>query len=100
MRAFLTACAAALVFAAIGVLGLNMLQRSAGSAFATDGARIEPRWSFRQMTSKPRVPGASGSMSMPVAQADLPEQCDVPSALHWLMVDFGEQTTNEAPDCK
>ena len=40
MKAFLLACAAAVVIAALSVVALNMVQRPAQEAFATSGVRL------------------------------------------------------------
>jgi hypothetical protein len=92
MRAFLAACAAVIVLAAGGVLALGAMQRPLGIAFSTDGARINPAWSWRQVfrhTRKP-PPGAeamSEEEMMSARHALGPEECDEPSA--YLSVDFG-----------
>jgi hypothetical protein len=40
MKAFLLACAAAVVIAALSVVALNMVQRPVQEAFATSGVRL------------------------------------------------------------
>jgi hypothetical protein len=40
MRSFLAACIAAIVLAAIGAIGLNMMQEPAAVAFATQAVRL------------------------------------------------------------
>jgi hypothetical protein len=40
MRAFLLACAAAIVIAALGMVALNKVQQPVEEAFATSGVRL------------------------------------------------------------
>ena len=48
MRAFLLGCFAILVVGAAGYFVLDALQQPSGAAYTTDGARIDPSWSWRQ----------------------------------------------------
>ncbi len=47
MRAFLVACLAVVVIGAGGYFSLNAVQKSTGAAYSTDGASIDPSWSWR-----------------------------------------------------
>ena len=40
MRSFIVACIAAVVIAAIGAVGLNLIQKPVDVAFATQGVRL------------------------------------------------------------
>ena len=40
MRAFIAACVAAIVIAAVGAVALNQVQESAAVAFTTQGAKL------------------------------------------------------------
>ncbi len=101
MRAFLAACVAAIILAACGVLALGAIQKPAGVAFSTDGARIDPGWSWRQMFRRSaRNPAAAQPQSgqdMSAAMAHLgPQGCEETSAYRWIFVDFGEAGENDA----
>jgi hypothetical protein len=77
VRAFLAACLAIIVLGAGAYYGLNTLQEPSGIAYATDGARIDPQWSWRSAASGAATPGAPG------------EGCGVRTAGQWFFVDFG-----------
>ena len=103
MRAFLAAFAAAIILAACGVLALGAIQKPAGVAFSTDGARIDPHWSWRQhfRRSWRNPPPATVIPQSPeeraAARARLgPEGCEEPNAYRWIFVDFGEANENDA----
>lgn len=99
MRAFLAACTAAVILAACGVLALGAIQKPAGVAFSTDGVRIDPGWSWRQMFRRSaRNPAAAQPQSGQdgAAMAHLgPEGCEETSAYRWILVDFGEASEND-----
>ncbi len=100
MRAFLAACVAAIILAACGVLALGAIQKPAGVAFSTDGARIDPGWSWRQMFrrsagNQPAPRAQSGPDSAAVAHLG-PQGCEQTSAYRWIFVDFGEANENDA----
>jgi hypothetical protein len=99
MRAFLAACAAAIILAIVGVFLLGAVQRPAGTAFSTEGARINPSWSWRQMfrstSSAPGSRAPSGQTEGAMAHVG-PESCEETNAYHWIFVDFGE---NESEAC-
>ena len=100
MRAFLAACAAAVVLAICGVLALGALQKPSGTAFATDGVRIDPSWSWRQMFGRPAAsqPGARAQSAPDSAALThvVPEGCEETNAYRWVFVDFGESRDNDA----
>jgi hypothetical protein len=103
MRAFLAACTAAIILAACGVLALGAIQKPAGVAFSTDGARINPHWAWRQVFRRawrnpPQATGRPQSAEeLSAARAQLgPEGCEVADASRWLFVDFG---TDESDAC-
>ena len=101
MRAFVAACAAAILIAACGVLALGAFQKSTGAAFSTDGARINPSWSWREVfrTSELGQTGTQGvsGKDMSGAAAHLgPQACAETSGYEWIFVDFGEAHENAA----
>jgi hypothetical protein len=103
MRAFLAACAVVIVLAACGMLALSAAQKPSGVAFATDGARINPHWAWRQVFRRAwRNPpqgtvGPQSTEELNAARAQLgPEGCEVADASRWLFVDFG---TDESDPC-
>ena len=101
MRAFLAACAAAIILAIGGVFLLGALQKPSGAAFATEGVRIDPSWSWRQMFRRPAdnqpAPRAHPAAAESGAAAHLaPESCEQTNAYRWLSVDFGETKDNDA----
>ncbi len=53
MRAFLVACLAFVAIGAGGYFTLNAVQKSTGSAYTTEGARIDPSWSWRVASTTP-----------------------------------------------
>jgi hypothetical protein len=73
---------------------LGTAQRSAGTAFSTEGVRIDPTWSWRQMFRK-TVSSPSGGQA-PSGQTEAamahvgPESCEETNAYRWIFVDFGE----------
>jgi hypothetical protein len=100
MRAFLASCAVAIVLAIAGVFLLGTAQRSAGTAFSTEGVRIDPTWSWRQMfrptaSSAPGSRAPSGQTEGAMAHVG-PESCEETNAYWWIFVDFGE---NESDAC-
>jgi hypothetical protein len=71
MRAFIAACLALIVIGAGGYFGVNAMQQPSGSAYTTDGARIDPKWTSR---------------------AD----CGTRTAWEWFFVDFGKPSGESA----
>jgi hypothetical protein len=101
MRAFVAACVAAILIAACGVLALGAFQKSTGAAFSTNGARINPSWSWREVfrTSELGQTGTQGASGkdMSGAAAHLgPQACTETSGYEWIFVDFGEAHENAA----
>src|ERR1700674_2329670 len=101
MRAFLVACAATIILAACGVLALGAIQKPAGVAFSTEGVRIDPSWSWRQMFPRsahhPPVPPTPSGQNRSAATTHLgPQGCEETSAYRWIFVDFGEASENDA----
>jgi hypothetical protein len=88
MRAFLLACLVTVVIGAGGYFTLASMQKSTGVAFATDGARINPQWTWRSMFRKTKTP-AAGGMTVPGAPSELVDECDTRTASQWIFVDFG-----------
>src|ERR1700686_4973337 len=99
MRAFLIACLAVIFLGMGGLITLNSFQRSAASAYSTDGARINQKWSWRNLIRR-SVPSVCRSRKMPSLQGTMAEQdeCAQATALAWLFVDFSN-SPNEAPGC-
>jgi len=71
MRPFLAACVATVVVGAVGYFILNSIQEPAGLAFATDGARTNPSWSWRTAGTRPGAP-----------------QCEPRRVWQWFFVDL------------
>jgi len=82
MRAFSLACLAIVVVGAGGYFLLNAVQQSSGMAFATDGARINPTWAWRE-PSTATAPTVS---------------CDPRKSWQWFFVDLGSPN-GEAATC-
>ncbi|HXN43517.1 MAG TPA: hypothetical protein VN917_04660 [Xanthobacteraceae bacterium] len=100
MRAFLAACIAAIILAACGVFALGAVQKASGAAFSTEGVRIDPSWSWRQMfrrsASNPTAPRAqSGQDGAAMTQVGA-QGCEETSAYRWIFVDFGESSESDA----
>jgi hypothetical protein len=95
MRVFLISCLSAIVIAVGALLVLSMVQKPAGTAFVGDGARVSPRWSFREVISKTKPAPQNVSMVVPESGA-LAEDCDVSSAWAWIMADFKPSPTGDA----
>jgi hypothetical protein len=79
VRAFLTACLVIIVLGTGAYFGLNTIQKPSGIAYATDGARIDPQWSWRSVAPET---GAT-------TQHTRNEGCDVRTAGQWIFTDFG-----------
>lgn len=100
MRAFLTACLAIIIIVVGSAFVLNFAQRTAAAAYSTDGARINPRWTLRRiMTHQTPIAGQTVTIAQHVGQGVESGECEVASALAWLMVDFGN-TGDDNPGCK
>ena len=104
MRVFLAAVLSAVVLAFIALLALNTTQRSAAAAYTTEGARINPTWSWRRVMRRTvdqaaigqrMAPGARISPSGMQVEESAEDVCEQASALSWLFVDFGESSTGD-----
>lgn len=98
MRAFLVACLAIVILGTGAFYALAAVQRTSGAAYTTDGARISPKWSWRQMVLRPQGAPKTASMVMPIAEADLAEDCEVSSAWNMILADFVSTPTAD-PAC-
>jgi hypothetical protein len=98
MRVFLISCLSALVLAIGGLMLLSSLQKPAGVAYATDGARISPGWSWRQVVSRLKGSPTNKSMSLPGGDEAMAEGCDVSSTWSYILVDFRDSATAD-PTC-
>jgi hypothetical protein len=98
MRAFLIACLAIVILAVGAFYALAAVQKTAGAAYTTDGARISPRWSWRQMVARPKSAPQTASLVMPQHEGDLAEDCEVSSTWNMILADFGSTPTAD-PAC-
>ena len=99
MRVFLIACLAIVVIAVGAFLTLGAAQKPAGAVYTTDGARISPKWSWRQMIGKPKAAPQTVAMALPAASGALTDDCDVYSAWSWILADFLSTATTD-PTCE
>ena len=90
MRAFLIACLAILVIAIGAIYALGPVQRTAGLAYVGDGARIDPKWSWRVVGTE------AGPMKTSEARAD---DCGVRSVWAMIRADFSSTRTAD-PLCE
>ena len=65
MRVYWIACLTAIVIAIGAVLVLSTVQKPAGTAFVGDGARVSPRWSFREVITRAKPAPQNVSMVVP-----------------------------------
>jgi hypothetical protein len=112
MRVFLAAVLTAFILAFVALLALNTTQRTAAAAYTTEGARINPAWSWRAVLRRSTNQAAVGQRMSPgsgvnPAQIQLDPDaspdytCQQTSALQWLFVDFTETATgDEGSECK
>lgn len=90
MRAFLVACLAIVIIGTGGYFGLNAMQQPSGEAYATDGARINPHWSWRSVLHmQGKAPASQIAMNIPNAPTSMAQECDVRTTWQWIFVDFG-----------
>lgn len=100
MRVFIIACLATVILAVGGLFALASVQRPAGLAYTTEGARISPSWSWRQMVTRTKAaPSNQASMTVPQASEAMAEDCDVSSAWSYILVDFRDSPTAD-PSCE
>ena len=96
MRVFLIAICATIVIAFVSLFALNVAQRSAATAYTTEGARTNPAWGWRRLVKKDQAKAgaraASGTRVDPASmqQDDVADACESAGALKWLFVDFGD----------
>jgi hypothetical protein len=104
MRVFLAAVLSAVILAFVALLALNTTQRTAAAAYTTEGARINPTWSWRQVIRRKvdqaavgqrMAPGSAVSPSGMRVEESAEHVCEQAGALSWLFVDFGESTTGD-----
>ena len=110
MRVFLAAVLSAVVLAFIALLALNTTQRSAAAAYTTEGARINPTWSWRRVMRRTvdqtavgqrMSPGSAVNPSGMQIEHSGEDTCEQATALSWLFVDFGENATgDEGSGCR
>ena len=99
MRVFLVSCLAVVVLALGAVLALNSVQKPTGTRYTTEGARISPAWSVRQVFSRQKAGPKTVAMAMPTADGTTDESCDVAGAWTMILADFGSSPTTE-PTCE
>jgi len=99
MRVFLVACLAIVILAVGGYLSVNAMQRLSGVAYTTEGARINPSWSWRRLFAR-KAPDGRPGLAMPGVDAGMAEECDVITTWRWILVDFSSDTAKDAPDCR
>jgi hypothetical protein len=91
MRAFLAACLAAVILAAGGYFAASAMQRPSGVAYTTEGARIDPKWSFRQFFKRSgsgdNVRLSSAALGSPAAEG-MADGCDTANTYRWIFIDF------------
>lgn len=95
MRVFLVSCLAIVVLALGAFLSLNVIQKPAGARYTTEGARIDPAWSFRQVFSRAKAAPKTVAMSMPTSDGLAEGNC-VSSAWAMIVADFTDTPTSEA----
>jgi hypothetical protein len=96
MRVFLISCVAVVVLAVGAFLSLSTVQKPSGTRWTTEGARISPTWSFRQVFSRKKAaPTNTVAMAMPSGDGT-EETCDVSNAWAMILADFSESPTAEA----
>jgi hypothetical protein len=99
MRVFLIACLAVLVLALGAFYTLNSVQKRAGTSYTTEGARITPSWSLRQVFSKPKAAPKTVAMAMPESEGIADDCGHVSSAWAMILADFSSSPTAE-PSCE
>ncbi len=91
MRVFLISCLAVVVLALGAFLSLAAVQKASGTRYTTDGARINPAWSFRQVFSSAKTAPKTVAMAMPASEGMAEEGCDVSNAWAMIVADFGDK---------
>lgn len=109
MRVFLAAVLATIILAFGALFALNTAQRTAAVAYSTEGARINPTWSWRRVLRKDHAKAGQkvnvasavnpGAMRMDHA-GDAEDACEQAGALSLLFVDFSDSATgDEGAEC-
>ena len=87
MRVFLIACVAVVVLAVGAFLSLSTVQKPSGQRWTTEGARISPGWSFRQIFARKKAAPNTVAMAMPSGDST-EDTCDVSNAWAMILADF------------
>ena len=95
MRVFLVSCLAVVLLALGAFVALSSAQKQSGARYTTEGARISPSWSMRQVFSKKKAGPNTVAMAMPASETG-EESCDVSSAWAFILADFSDTPTAEA----
>ena len=103
MRVFLIAVLATVILTVGSIFALNTAQRTAAAAYTTEGARINPAWSWRRLVKRSVDQGKVGQVVNTGARVDpasvrgenddptgTSDACDQASALKWMFVDFSD----------
>ena len=98
MRVFLVSCLAIVVLTLGAFLSLSVIQKPAGVRYTTEGARIDPAWSFRQVFSRAKAAPKTVAMAMPTSEGIAEGDC-VSSAWAMIVADFTDSPTAE-PLCE
>jgi hypothetical protein len=99
MRVFLISCLAVVVLAVGAFLTLNAVQKPTGTRFTTEGARINPNWTFRQMFTRAKTGPKTVAMAVPTSDNVAEGECDVSSAWSLILADFSSSPTAD-PACE
>jgi hypothetical protein len=99
MRVFLISCLAVVVLAIGAFLTLDTVQKRTGVSYTSEGARINPAWSVRQIFSSAKTGPKTVAMAMPTSEGMSENSCDVSSAWEMVMADFRSSPTDE-PTCE
>jgi hypothetical protein len=95
MRVFLIACLAMVVLAVGGFYALASVQKPSGAVYVTEGARTSPKWSWRQVMSRPKAGPQTVAMAMPEPTGALGDDCNISSAWGWILADFTASPTSD-----
>jgi hypothetical protein len=98
MRVFLISCLAVVVLALGAFLSLATVQKSTGTSYSTDGVRISPAWTIRQVFTRSKTAPKTVAMAMPSSDSVADNNCDVLSAWALILADFSSSATDE-PTC-
>ena len=97
MRVFLIACLAAIVLAVGGLVGLASVQKAAGMAYVGDGARVNPKWSWRSLVSKAKPIPATSAIAAAQPGDAMADDCGVSSTWAMILADFTSTPTADPP---